>query len=98
MDDNNNITELRNILFDTIRGLKNKTIDTEQAKAINDTAQTIINSAKVEVDHARITGGIRTHFLDDNMPSSAHQITNQVQDKPAGGYVHKMGQRHNPVF
>lgn len=97
MDDNNNITELRNILFDTIRGLKNKTIDTEQAKAINDTAQTIINSAKVEVHYSRITGRTtQTHFLDDNTPPPARKsTTNQVQDKPAGGYVHKIGQRHN---
>jgi len=52
------INELRSILFDTLRALKNKddSIDLERAKAINDTAQVLINSAKAEVDFIRVTG------------------------------------------
>lgn len=52
----NDMTELRGHLFDTLRALKNKTIDVDQAKAISDTANTIIHSAKVEVDYLRVTG------------------------------------------
>ena len=54
----NDINALRTALFDTLRGLQNKEdpLDIERAKAINETAQTIINSAKVEVDFARTTG------------------------------------------
>lgn len=52
----NDLTELRGHLFDTLRALKSKSIDPEQAKAISDTAQTIINSAKIEVDYLRATG------------------------------------------
>ena len=53
----NDITELRSALFDTLRDLKAGNMDIERAKAINDTAQTIINSAKVEIDHMKIAGG-----------------------------------------
>lgn len=53
---NNDMGELRSHLFDTLRALKAKTIDAEQARAVNDTAQTIINSAKVEVDYLKATG------------------------------------------
>ena len=59
----NNITELRTHLFDTLRDLKAGKMDLDRAKAINDTAQTIINSAKVEVDHIKITGGC-SEFID----------------------------------
>lgn len=54
----NDISELRSVLFDTLRDLRNKesSIDIERVGAINDIAQTIIQSAKVEVDHMRVTG------------------------------------------
>ena len=54
----NDITELRGVLFDTLRDLRNKeaVIDIDRVGAINDIAQTIIQSAKVEVDHMRVTG------------------------------------------
>jgi hypothetical protein len=51
-----NIVDLRAVLFETIQGIKGGSIDIEKAKAINELSQTIINSAKVEVDHMRIAG------------------------------------------
>ncbi len=53
----NDINELRSALFDTLRDLKARKIDPDLARAINETAQTIINTAKVEVDHMRVAGG-----------------------------------------
>ena len=53
----NDITELRTHLFDTLRGIKDGSMKLETAQAINQTAQTIINSAKVEVDHIKVAGG-----------------------------------------
>lgn len=49
---NNKIVDLRNHLFSTIEGLLDKEapLDIERARAVSDVAQTIINSAKVEVD------------------------------------------------
>ena len=48
----NKITDLRNHLFETLEALKDpdKPMDLERARVISDVAQTIINSAKVEVD------------------------------------------------
>jgi hypothetical protein len=54
----NTINGLRGHLFDMLANLKDpeKKIDTERYKLANDMAQTIINSAKVEVDAARVYG------------------------------------------
>ena len=53
-----NIDDLRKHLFDTLADLrdKDKPLDLERAKAISEVAQTIINSAKVEVEHLKVTG------------------------------------------
>lgn len=62
----NDITELRKHLFAALDGLANKDqpMDIERARAISDVAQTVINTAKVEIDHLRLTGDKRgTGFL-----------------------------------
>lgn len=51
------INAMRTDLFDVLRGLKNGSIDVATAKAINETAQVLINSAKVEVDFLKVTNG-----------------------------------------
>ena len=62
----NDITALRTHLFDAIEGIKNKTMSIEQAKAIADISQTVINSAKVEVDYVKaISGKCSSGFLPD---------------------------------
>lgn len=53
----NDIQSLRDIMFTTLRGIQDGTVDVEKARAINNTAQTIINTAKVEVDFLNATGG-----------------------------------------
>lgn len=45
-----NIKELRTFLGEVMKGVKAGTIDIDQAKAIKDLGQTIVNSAKIEVD------------------------------------------------
>jgi|GEM_PF-2327127 len=85
METKNDITELRSILFDTLRGLKDKSIDIEHAKAINDTAQVIVNSAKVEVDYAKNTG----HATNSGF------MKIEFKPKLTGGYEHKIGDRHS---
>lgn len=89
METKNDITELRSILFDTLRGLKDKSIDIDHAKAINDTAQVIVNSAKVEVDYAKNTGtGTTSNFMQV-------EYKPRVVQKHEGGYMHKIGDRHS---
>lgn len=55
----NNIDDLRDHLFETIERLKDKDdpMDLERAKTIAEVSQTIINSAKVEVDLLKHVGG-----------------------------------------
>lgn len=62
----NNIDTLREHLFATLDGLRNKAepLDIDRAKAISEVAQVIINSAKVEVDYAKATGAKGSTFLE----------------------------------
>ena len=54
----NGIEDLRNHLFEAIELLKDGKMDTGTAKAITNASQTILNSAKIEVDFIRAMGGI----------------------------------------
>ena len=75
----NTIETLRNHLFETLAALKDKEkpMDIERAKAISEVAQVIVNSAKVEVDHAKVTGGKGSGFLEKapELPSGITGIT-----------------------
>lgn len=53
-------------LFDTIDKLNTKTIDAEHARAVSHTAKTIVNVARLELDHRRFAaeaGGINLTSL-----------------------------------
>jgi len=64
----NKIENLRDHLFATLEELQDKEAPMEisRAKVIADVAQTIINSAKVEVDFMRATGSKGTGFIPDS--------------------------------
>ncbi len=85
----NNIVDLRNTLFETLRALgdKDKPMEIDRAKAINEVAQTIINSAKVEVDALKVIGGSGSGFIPALPPAKPANI--QALPK-AGHTVHKM--------
>lgn len=67
-----NIADLREGLFDAMKRLSAGEMSVEQAKAINEMSQVIINSAKVEVDYIRANNGGEIPFLeaigDANLP------------------------------
>jgi hypothetical protein len=52
----NDINELRTALFETLQAVKTGTMDVSRAKAVSDVAQTIINTAKVEIDYMAASG------------------------------------------
>lgn len=61
-----NLDGLRARLFAAIDGLRNGTLDIERAEAISALSQTIINSAKVQVDYLRLFDTPdRPRFLQD---------------------------------
>lgn len=74
------ITDLRSHLFDALKGLKNKTMDIETAKAISDISQVIVNSAKVEVDYVKASGGKGSGFL-EQAPALPPGITGITQHR-----------------
>lgn len=74
-----NINHLREGLFDALDMLKNGDLSIEQAKAISEMSQVIINSAKVEVDYIKANNGGETPFLEsvgnDNLPDGVISVT-----------------------
>lgn len=80
----NKLVDLRNHLFAALEALadEDKPMDIARAKAISEVAQTIIDSAKVEVDFARVTGEkvIGSFIEADDTPSKprpARLVSNQ---------------------
>jgi hypothetical protein len=61
----NKIEDLRNHLFATLEALRDadKPMDLDRAKTISEVAQTIINTAKVEVEFIEATGSKGTGFV-----------------------------------
>lgn len=62
----NKVEDLRDHLFETIELLKDpdSKMDVQRARAISDLAGRVIDSAKVEVDHLKVTGQTEaTDFL-----------------------------------
>ena len=61
----NKIDDLRNHLFATLEALQDKDepMELERARTIADVAQTIINSAKVEVQFMTHVEGVESNFF-----------------------------------
>jgi hypothetical protein len=66
------IEDLRKALFATLDAVRAGTIDLDKARAVNELGKTIIESAKVEVDYLRVSGGGESAFIAaigaDNLP------------------------------
>jgi hypothetical protein len=76
----NNIADLRAHLFDALKGLKDKSMDIETAKAVSDIAQVIVNTAKVEVDYVKASGAKGSGFL-EGAPELPPGITGITQHR-----------------
>jgi hypothetical protein len=57
------VSDLREHLFATLDGLRSGSVSIETARAISEVSQTIINSAKVEVEYAKVSGADSSTFL-----------------------------------
>lgn len=91
----NNITTLRDHLFDTLKGLQDRTnpMEIERAKAITDVAQVIINAAKVEVEHIRVTGGEGSGFIPNAQRPTKPALPQGTHSPTPGVLVHRIGDR-----
>lgn len=64
----NKIEDLRNHLFEVIEMVKAGDMEPNQAKAINDAAKVIVESAKVEVQFLKEMNGTGTGFIPIDAP------------------------------
>lgn len=101
MSAQNNLSELYGHAFDTLRGLKDGTVNIDQAKARNDTIQTIVNIAKAEIDYARVAKTVSPSFFSGDQPAISGPIVEQtatgtktIERRPDGVTVtrHRMSQ------
>ena len=60
----NNVTDLRAILFDAIKGVKEGNLDIDKARTINELSRTLVDTARAENDHLKIVGGTGSNFLE----------------------------------
>lgn len=87
------IAELRTHLFDTLKGLKDGTIEIDKARAISQVADTIIDTAKVEVDFMRVAGGSGTGFIsrhDDDKPARITETKTGSLVRDGNTLTHRM--------
>lgn len=93
----NTIADLREHLFATLRDLRRKDdpMEIDRARAVSEVAQTIINTAKVEVDHMRVAGGTGSGFIPTATPAlPGRQGHTSVTQLAPGATVtrHRMGE------
>lgn len=75
----NNLTELNSILFNTLRGVRNKTVKNKEAHTIAKISSTIINNAKTQLHAYKLTGG-RTELASITKSNSdLKELTSVVQ-------------------
>lgn len=60
----NDITELRSLLFATIRAVRDGTLELDRARVVNEIGKTLTDTARVEVEHLRVNPDAgNTRFL-----------------------------------
>lgn len=85
------INHLREQLFETLAALRDKEhpMDLDRAKTVANVAQVIVDSARVEVEMARVTGGrIGSDFLPQPALPGPTALANG-QPQLVKGYAHK---------
>ena len=80
MSDRKTIEDLRAVLFETLQAVKNGSMDLDRARVVNELGRSITETAKVEVDYLRATGGGESEFIStavgaDNLPPGITGVT-----------------------
>lgn len=79
------ISDLRETLFATLEAVKTGALDLDKARAMNEVAKTIVDTARVEVDYLRTAGEGESRFItgasEEAMPNG---ITGIVRHRLAG--------------
>lgn len=80
MPEHKTIEDLRAVLFETLQAVKSGALDLDRARAVNELGRSITETAKVEVEYLRATGGGESTFISsavgaDNLPPGITGIT-----------------------
>lgn len=80
-----NLAALRAELFNTLRAVKAGTLPLDQARAVNEIAKTLVDTAKVEVAYIAATGGGESGFIEpEPAPRLGNGITGVVRHRLQG--------------
>ena len=84
------MSSLQDILMQSIKDVRSGAMETSTAKTLNEIAQTLINSAKVEVDFMRATKRSESRFFQPGIESTPRKQggTQQIVNGPWTGLVH----------
>lgn len=78
-----NLQALRAELFATLRAVRAGTLQIDQARAVNELAKTLVDTAKVEVSYIETTGSNGSQFI-EHKPEPQNGITGVVRHRLAG--------------
>lgn len=83
----NKLSDLRNHLFETIEQLKDeeKPMDIERAKAVSKVAQTILDSAKVELKALELAGSAKASDFLEIEDGETDRFLPEPDDRPRRG-------------
>ena len=84
------MSSLQDILMQSIKDVRSGSMDASTAKALNEIAQTLINSAKVEVEFMRATKRSESRFFQNGFESTPRKQggTQKIVNGPWTGLVH----------
>ena len=84
------MSSLQDILMQSIKDVRSGSMDASTAKAVNEIAQTLINSAKVEVEFMRATKRSESRFFQNGFESTPRKQggTQKIVNGPWTGLVH----------
>ncbi len=91
--DTTGMAGLQDLIIQSMRDVRAGTLDADKAKAVNALAQTLINSARAEVELLRVTNRTKSQFFQQE-DAAQERITRsggvvrQVDNGPWTGLVH----------
>ena len=85
---------LQDLIIQSMRDVRAGTLDADKAKAVNSLAQTLINSARAEVEFLRVTNRTKSKFFqhsDDTQEriTGSGGVVRHVDNGPWQGLVHR---------
>lgn len=90
MSQKNSSSELTSFLFDTLKGIKNGSINVSQAKAISEVAGNIIEVSKTEIEFAKVTKQrVDSKFFP--LLAAPHEQSGMPKQLSTGTVTHKDG-------